>query len=547
VYSVPGVGLFASISEEKWEKAQGIIRKLVSRLDEVGDAPLIISHKELEQDTGFLVHLAMTFDNAKPLLKGSYNILNSWRWDRNEEGWKRSNKEWKHLWSDLENDKTVDEILSEERSLHWKQFRDHLREGHSDNSAPAEVLAVPRFALDVKGLSKIFSGDSPARRLIRGERVCKLRYKFGDASGAGFGSSWIDPESIEFVSYRFGRWGSDMEDSSSNFREARNLKEGLDEMERREELEGCEVYIFTDNSTAEAAFYKGSSTSPLLFELALELKAIEMRCNCRIHVIHVAGTRMIRQGTDDLSRGVLSEGVMQGDDMLRLVPLNKAALEREKNLKDWLMHWLYSAKENVGEDLSFLEIEDWFTRGHDIIGEEKKYDGLWIPELKSGNFVWTPPPALALPCLEELRKARHKRQTSTPIFLCARLMTPDWIRQLHKSADLFLELPAGYFAWSESQHEPLILGIFFSFIKSRPWQLKTAPAILELGRKVQQMWKKNEGDGRFILREFCNLPRRVSNVSEHLVSKMLRLPGKTSLSKKSKRERRDRPSQIRDR
>jgi len=156
VCSVPGVGLFASISEEKWEKAQGIIRKWVSRLDEAGDTPLVISHKELEQDTGFLVHLAMTFDNAKPLLKGFDSTLNSWRWDRKEEGWKRSNKEWKHLWSDLENDKTVEEILSEERSLHWKQFRDHLREGHNDDSALAEVLALPRFALDVKSLSKIF-------------------------------------------------------------------------------------------------------------------------------------------------------------------------------------------------------------------------------------------------------------------------------------------------------------------------------------------------------------------------------------------------------
>ena len=34
--------------------------------------------------------------------------------------------------------------------------------------------------------------------------------------------------------------------------------------------------MFTDNSTAEAAFWKGTSTSPYLFELVLELKQLEM-------------------------------------------------------------------------------------------------------------------------------------------------------------------------------------------------------------------------------------------------------------------------------
>ena len=38
-----------------------------------------------------------------------------------------------------------------------------------------------------------------------------------------------------------------------------------------------------------------------------------------LHVVHVAGTRMIEQGTDGLSRGLLLEEVMTGQDILAFV------------------------------------------------------------------------------------------------------------------------------------------------------------------------------------------------------------------------------------
>ena len=47
-----------------------------------------------------------------------------------------------------------------------------------------------------------------------------------------------------------------------------------------------------------------------------------------IHIIHVAGTRMIDQGTDGCSRGFLMEGVMAGTDMLYFVDLGKTAIQR---------------------------------------------------------------------------------------------------------------------------------------------------------------------------------------------------------------------------
>ena len=62
-----------------------------------------------------------------------------------------------------------------------------------------------------------------------------------------------------------------MASGSSNLRELKNLVDTLKLMAQAGELEGSEVFIFTDSSTAEAAFFKDSSKSRRLFELILEL------------------------------------------------------------------------------------------------------------------------------------------------------------------------------------------------------------------------------------------------------------------------------------
>jgi hypothetical protein len=63
-------------------------------------------------------------------------------------------------------------------------------------------------------------------------------------------------------------------------------------------LAGHEIFLFTDNSAAERAYYyKGTSSAQPLFELVLWLRKLEMAGKFKLHVIHVAGTRMIAQGT----------------------------------------------------------------------------------------------------------------------------------------------------------------------------------------------------------------------------------------------------------
>ena len=256
-------------------------------------------------------------------------------------------------------------------------------------------------------LAALFEGFEPALRLIRGSAVLEVGYVFGDASGSGFGSSWTTKGVIAF---RFGIWGREGTDTSSNYREFRNLVETLERMGDKGDLEGRELFIFTDNMVSEAIAAKGSSKSnKLLYELVVHVYKLKMRYKCRIQFIHIAGSRMIAQGSDGLSRGDMYEGVMRGESMLSHVPLHQNAADRSPALLNWIVSWA----SKFGNEVENLSPTGWFERSHDIDGSGSNSDGIWLPRYRSGTMVWAPPPGVARQeVIEELRQARHKRRKS---------------------------------------------------------------------------------------------------------------------------------------
>jgi hypothetical protein len=139
-------------------------------------------------------------------------------------------------------------------------------------------------------------------------------------------------------------------------------------------LRGAEVFLFTDNSTAESVFYKGNSSSKHLFELVLRLRKLEMSGDLVLHVVHVAGTRMVAEGADGGSRGDLNQGVMAGQPILDFIPLHLSALERSPGLEDWIRSWW----DDERGELVRLTPEGWFDEGQ-----------------QEGNFLRAPPPAAA--------------------------------------------------------------------------------------------------------------------------------------------------------
>ena len=498
VLSIKDVGLFVTVSEKKWKRAKEILDRWKIKFV-VSDEPNL-NHKDLEKDLGFLVHLAMSYPNIKPFLRGFYLTLNSWREGRDKAGWKLSNQAYQLF---LQLGRRSDE------EDHFENFK------REDDEAPKMVKAVPLMKEHLNILVEMFSSEKPVLRLMRGSSIVEAMYIFGDASGLGFGSSWHMDNQINF---RYGIWGLGGEDTSSNYRELRNLVETLESNGEKEILKGKEIFLFTDNTTAENIAQKGSSTSPLLFELIVRLYKLPMKYHCSIQVIHVAGTRMIKQGTDGLSRGDLLEGVLKGKAMLSFVPLHLGANDVEPSLKAWVNSWASKlGKQNV----EWLEAEDWFDRGHDIQGFRKNVDGRTVPSYQHGTFVWTPPPSAARVALEELRQARHKRQSSAHIFIVPSLMTPEWNSQLYKTADLILKVPAKTKIWPSKNHESLTLAICFPFMSREPWQLKGQPIMGRMARELCNLFSSDSSTVGYILSQLCDTTTRLDKMPVGRMRKVL--------------------------
>ena len=228
---------------------------------------------------------------------------------------------------------------------------------------------------------------------------------------------------------------------------------------------------------------------------------------------------MIAQGTDGCSRGFLMEGVMAGDNMLDFVDLAKSAVERSPSLIDWIRSWSES-------NLVPLSPEGWFEKGHGMAGGAKDDRGVWIPAhvSKGHTFLWTPPPAAADVALEELCKARHKRTDTYHVVAIPRLMQPRWRRLFNKVCDFTFAVSPGSSFWPDAMFEPLWVGVVLPFTHHRPWCLKRAPKLVEMGRDLREVLPESEAKARNILCQLWSLPRRLATMPEHMASGVLHMP-----------------------
>ena len=499
--ALEGVGLFVTVSQKKWDKCKAIISSLLELYASPKDLPMM-DLKDLERKTGFLVHLAMAYPAMMPFLRGLYLTMNSWRSMRDGDGWKLSRR-------------AYDVYMSQSRRA-GQGLDPEIQVADDEEGAPSLVRAVPRLYGQLLALQLIFSGDEPGLRLIRGASILELLYIFGDASGAGFGSSWNDGFGLGF---RFGVWGEEGDGTSSNFRELRNLVETLESLGLEGKLAGKEIFIFTDNMVSESVASAGSSASEKLYDLVVRLVGcLGMQFRCSVHFIHVAGSRMISQGSDGLSRGDLYEGVMSGKSLLSFIPLADSVLDRSSALQPWIQGWASELK----ADVEFLTPEGWFERGHDIAGGDSNVDGVWIPSYRPASFVWSPPPAAARIATEELRQARQKRQLSAHVVVVPRLMWVEWRKQIFKSADLIFDVPAGCEIWEASMHEPLIFALYFPYLSRSPWELRKSPLLVALERRLRQVFKTDYRLGGCLLSQFCCLSRRMDTMSLRELRRVLR-------------------------
>ena len=96
-------------------------------------------------------------------------------------------------------------------------------------------------------------------------------YIFDDASGLWFGSSCTEGIS---VGYRFGFWNEEGYGTSSNYREFCDLVYTLEEVWRKENLQGKEVFLCTDRMVLKIIAASGSSKLEALFDLVVRLHCL---------------------------------------------------------------------------------------------------------------------------------------------------------------------------------------------------------------------------------------------------------------------------------
>ena len=215
-------------------------------------------------------------------------------------------------------------------------------------------------------------------------------------------------------------------------------KEGL--------LKNCELFLYTDNSVADYAYYRGSSSSTLLFLLILRLRKIQIAGDLILRVIHISGRRMIECRVNGLSRGMTNKVVIQGTPMLHYLPIRRSAIERSDGLLPWIKNWWLNE-----ENVIHLPPEGWYSQ-----------------VFEQGNYLWTPPPAASDAALEQICRNFHLHHCNFHIFCIPRLMTSRWRKKLLKVCDLYVEITFDETVWSRSNFEPLILAIVFPFCRYYP-------------------------------------------------------------------------------
>jgi len=398
-------------------------------------------HKQLESVRGSLVYLSRTYPALVPYLKGIHLTLDSWRPNRDSQGWKTQPL------SDVELDGLT-------------------LPSSTANNPPEYISAVGQLTADIAALRLLFSPSYPPKRAVRPQATATAAY--------GFES-----------------------ESSSNYRELHNLILGIEEAVSAGVLNNTELFLFTDNISAEAAFHKGTSSSKTLFNLVLRLRVLQMHCGLFLHVIHVAGSRMQAQGTDDLSRGTLASGVLRGVDMLSFVPLHLSALDRSPALSQWVSSW-------APGELTWLQPFDWYTIGH-----------------RPACHVWTPPPSAAEVALAQLAAATHKRPNQHHIVIIPRLYTSHWRRLLGKICDLVFTVPLGTPFWPANMFEPLLIGLYLPLLSFSPWQFRRTSLLDHVAGQLSSLPRATHDWGGDILRQLFGQTGALATLSPRLARQML--------------------------
>jgi hypothetical protein len=290
----------------------------------------------------------------------------------------------------------------------------HLEEGGPQHGAAKYYTEAHISPSSTRALSwwQAHLRHSPGSTTYRSHSGQGIVVKWGDGSGTGTGGTTefyeLNDEQLRSPGMELwmGVWGARAKPQTSNWKEARTVLESLRKEVHTGRLEGRMVFYFTDNLVSYYVINKGSSTSPGLHDLAMEIKELCVQLKCQLEVVHVPGTIMISQGTDGQSRGLWmaperrEEGVNQR--LFDPVPFTPA-------LGEWALQELGLS----GTPFRHLDFGD----------------PLAYSQIRGRLSLWTPPPECGRQVIGSfLRNWVQLPEETSGVFLLPRIMQRQWGR-----------------------------------------------------------------------------------------------------------------------
>jgi hypothetical protein len=151
------------LTKERWDKTHKMVRDIWQEFsDRQKEVPVEvlgeysaggINRKQLERRQGFLVYVAHAYPSLVPYLKGIHLTLDSWRSDRNKDGWKR-------LRADME-------------QLRRDGYPEEPMKALSDE-APSLVIPVPRLEQDLRALLALTDPLVTPERAVRSKHLLQV-------------------------------------------------------------------------------------------------------------------------------------------------------------------------------------------------------------------------------------------------------------------------------------------------------------------------------------------------------------------------------------
>eukprot|EP00957_Ditylum_brightwellii_P150020 11425078-Ditylum_brightwellii.AAC.1 len=209
--------------------------------------------------------------------KGLHHAFEGWRRNQDDDNWKLTQAEMEAAMSEQDRTKVVEEYA---------------------DLPPVLVNPVPRLVQDIETLMEITNSPMPPRCPIQQDKVTVAIYGFVDTSDLEYGRSIGLPDDLKF---KHGDWGKDVDGTSSNYKELRNLVEIVEEESLAGVLKGTIFFLAIDNFVVESVYFKGTLSSCLLFKLVVHLKKMVLSGEFTLHLVYIPGAHMIAKGMDGLS------------------------------------------------------------------------------------------------------------------------------------------------------------------------------------------------------------------------------------------------------